>query len=625
LGRGIFLVLILLLCCYHLPAANGTASSSSSGDDENDPWHRWKQQRGRKNPFQHQQKAKRKPNAWGNHNENARPFNITALSNLNGTQAYSMIFPTRQPRHVLEGAFHLVRSVLTGLGMGALSLLVMPLTGFRQNRWKGLISGSLAGSLLSVVFAVIGIANGAYQVARGVLETPKAILAAHQGQVWDRDSETWKVYYLEEELEELTALAEYRKANRSVKDTAYYDLIGVATDALPREIKRAYYIKAKAVHPDKKPNDPEAAESFRYLHHAYVTLYDDDKRAAYDKWGAAGGNDGSTSSSPIRNSLPEQFDIYVFFGVLFSSQLVEPYIGDLSVASFTDQLIQLQRAGGQGTPEEFVKLLWGEGSDHRRRRRQLEIAIFMKERVSGYVNGTQSSTEFRAGARAEAARIAATPFGREYLTAIGRALVLESSQFLGLQRGVLGWFSGVAFLTRKNVQKVKSLVTVVREFSDIAKIQQLDETRTMSKPELMEQVLPEMLDIGWAFNVIDISTTLRGACSRLFADASANSRFKRLERAEAVQILGQEFLTVGTEPVNENKKAMDHMARVEVAYQVALMKVGFVLFVDGCMVVACTNSAAVVFRATSISLILHIFIAVISRVRDRKHRWIQKP
>ena len=578
MGLGIFLALIILLCCYHLPAAHGTpSSSSSSSDDENDPWRRWKQQRARKNPFQHQQNSKRKPNAWGNHNENARPFNMTAFSNLNGTQAYSMIFPTRQPRHVLEGAFHLVRSVITGIGMGALSLLVMPLTGFRQNRWKGLISGSLAGSLLSVVFAVIGIANGAYQVARGVLETPKAILATHQGQVWDKDSETWKVYYLEEELEELTALAEYRKANRSVKDTAYYDLIGVPTDALPRDIKRAYYIKAKAVHPDKT-NDPEAAESFRSLHHAYVTLYDDDKRAAYDKWGAAGGDDGS-KSSPIRNSLPEQFDIYVFFGVLFSSQLVEPYIGDLSVASFTDQLIQLQRAGGQGTPEEFVKLLWG--SDHRRRRRQLEIAIFMKERVSGYVNGTQSSTEFRAGARAEAARIAATPFGREYLTAIGRALVLESSQFLGLQRGVLGWFSGAAFLMQKNVQKVKNLVTVVREFSDIAKMQQLqEENRKMSKPELMEQVLPEMLDIGWAFNVIDISTTLRGACSRLFSDASANSRFKRLERAEAVQILGKEFLTVGTEPVDENKKEMDHMARVEVAYQVAVMKVSFV--VDGC-------------------------------------------
>ena len=68
-----------------------------------------------------------------------------------------------------------------------------------------------------------------------------------------------------------------------------YQILGVARNASPEEIKRAYRRLAKEYHPDRNPQNKEAAERrFKEVQAAYEVLGDPERRAQYDRFGAGG-------------------------------------------------------------------------------------------------------------------------------------------------------------------------------------------------------------------------------------------------------------------------------------------------------------------------------------------------
>lgn len=77
-----------------------------------------------------------------------------------------------------------------------------------------------------------------------------------------------------------------------VRDTKYYDLLGVAPDAEEATIKKAYRRQALKYHPDRNPDNPEAEEKFKAIAAAYEVLTDSEKRAVYDRFGEEGLKEG---------------------------------------------------------------------------------------------------------------------------------------------------------------------------------------------------------------------------------------------------------------------------------------------------------------------------------------------
>ena len=68
----------------------------------------------------------------------------------------------------------------------------------------------------------------------------------------------------------------------------YYEVLGVARDAVAEDIKRAYRRVAMEHHPDRNPDDPGAEERFKEASEAYEILKDPEMRARYDRFGHAG-------------------------------------------------------------------------------------------------------------------------------------------------------------------------------------------------------------------------------------------------------------------------------------------------------------------------------------------------
>lgn len=72
-----------------------------------------------------------------------------------------------------------------------------------------------------------------------------------------------------------------------VKETKFYDILGVSVTATDVEIKKAYRKCALKYHPDKNPSE-EAAEKFKEASAAYEILSDSEKRDIYDQFGEDG-------------------------------------------------------------------------------------------------------------------------------------------------------------------------------------------------------------------------------------------------------------------------------------------------------------------------------------------------
>ena len=90
----------------------------------------------------------------------------------------------------------------------------------------------------------------------------------------------------------------------------YYEILGVPRSASKEDIRRAFRQLARQYHPDVS-DAPDAEERFKEINEAYQVLSDDERRAAYDRFGHAGlsgmPGGGFTGGIPTMEEILEEF------------------------------------------------------------------------------------------------------------------------------------------------------------------------------------------------------------------------------------------------------------------------------------------------------------------------------
>lgn len=242
-------------------------------------------------------------------------------------------------------------------------------------------------------------------------------------------------------------------------------------------------------------------------------------------------------------------------------------------------------------------------SAFKKSKRQVTCAMNLRNRISDYMRiyddaspdgksklkpamVSQMKNAYIQSCTEEAEKIVAGAQGDLYCRTIGFTLETSAEEYLGFETSFLG-MGGHLARSKQNASGFSSNMKLIgagikaaaaggRAMNTVETLQkdleeqkaaaeaagqEIDESTFANMNEeiaaqqlsgAMDDSLPVFLEFAWAINKRDIQSTLYDVCKKLFDDASVPKAL-RLQRAEAVRLLGKQFRTVGEAAHKKNK------------------------------------------------------------------------
>lgn len=475
--------------------------------------------------------------------------------------------PKNLQQGLLSGASNILGGAVGGLGVA----IIAPMVGCKAGAEKGGFVGGTVGLVGGAAMGVIGAAGllvggavkGAVEIKRGVEAVPASFSAPRKGKWWNEATSTW-VYTdiqkievpdndedllggIENDLDSTTTNTNMHTPSEQVKDTYYYEALGVQPNADAHKIKRQYYLMARKFHPDKNPGDAEAVEKFKLVAEAYQVLSDAELRAKYDKEGKDALSGDKTSANDDQKPDPS-----LLLAFLFGSDKFNSYVGRLatSTSAMLGDTTKLSAKDARTLQE----------------RRCSRLAMTLVNRITPWVDMNVEETE--AAWKVQAEELKKASYGWELLRVIGMAYHLAAVQFLGSKDSGIGipsvkkWASGKVAGTRMFGRKNKNQWKSKAATLDIMRVQsEYQKKIEFATSEVEKQHLEQematvstnvMMRIIWTTTSVDITSTIHETCQMVFFDQGVDKKVREL-RAKAVKRLGAVFQECSAELQREGE------------------------------------------------------------------------
>ena len=502
---------------------------------------------------------------------------------------------SQNPNNVLSGTSRGLGTAVAGSVCGTALLLGGPVLGtvVGYNKYGyvgggvGFVVGTIGGTLGGAVVAVGCIFTGFWQLAIGAIRTPSAIIGTAAGKDWDDSAQEWVYNDLAEDArrtlpmtddEFLAALKETGSAaaifnphagdapiagnkargpKKNVQDRELYDVLGVEPEATVAEIKKQYYIKARANHPDRNRDDPDAHKKFQKIGEAYQILSDERLRSAYDSKGK--------EAVDTQNKM----DAGAMYAMIFGNENFDAIIGELQISTQIKGMID-----NSNLPPDLLLF--------KQRKREVQCAVNLASKLDVYVNGHES--EFLEKTRAEAKDLSESPLGGALLDLIGGLYMdqakselsyLDSLLVSARQNGsaflefwstiVTGAQAAISALELSSLQAKADAKQKAEDDKNNVPDEEREKRKKAAGPfggasvgpgpsatpeekklfrDTTKNVTGHVFLLMWSVTKADVQQTLANVCTRVLHDHSITPE-SRSKRAKALLILGEEYCKCG--------------------------------------------------------------------------------